>query len=374
MTSDEGAGWRWPDGDGLRGPSRVGADGETVGEVVFNTSMTGYQEILTDPSYAGQIVTMTVPRDRQRRDRTPATRSRARRTRSGMVARACARSRRTGARSESLDAVPRAHGVAGHRGHRHPQAGAPPAHARRAAWAIIDAERRAPRGAGRARRASAPGMEGRDLAAGISTKRPTRCDRGRRRRVGEPAAGAASPTARGGLRLRPQEAPCCTPGRRRLPGDGGARRARPPTEVLARKPDGVFLSNGPGDPAAVDYAVEAVRARCSARCRCSASAWATRSSRWRSAARPTSSSSATAAPTSRSRICARQGGDHLAEPRLRGGRRSLEGKAEVTHINLNDRTVEGIAAPELRCSACSTTPRPPPGRTTRATCSAVSCR
>ena len=38
-----------------------GAEGETVGEVVFNTSMSGYQEILTDPSYKGQIVTMTYP-------------------------------------------------------------------------------------------------------------------------------------------------------------------------------------------------------------------------------------------------------------------------------------------------------------------------
>ena len=38
-----------------------GADGEFFGEVVFNTSMTGYQEILTDPSYCGQIVTMTYP-------------------------------------------------------------------------------------------------------------------------------------------------------------------------------------------------------------------------------------------------------------------------------------------------------------------------
>ena len=38
-----------------------GADGEVHGEVVFNTSMTGYQEILTDPSYSGQIVTMTYP-------------------------------------------------------------------------------------------------------------------------------------------------------------------------------------------------------------------------------------------------------------------------------------------------------------------------
>ena len=39
----------------------AGAPGETTGEVVFNTSMTGYQEVLTDPSYAGQIVTMTAP-------------------------------------------------------------------------------------------------------------------------------------------------------------------------------------------------------------------------------------------------------------------------------------------------------------------------
>ena len=39
----------------------VGATGETVGEVVFNTAMTGYQEILTDPSYARQIVTLTYP-------------------------------------------------------------------------------------------------------------------------------------------------------------------------------------------------------------------------------------------------------------------------------------------------------------------------
>ena len=39
----------------------AGAAGEAAGEVVFNTSMTGYQEVLTDPSYAGQIVTMTCP-------------------------------------------------------------------------------------------------------------------------------------------------------------------------------------------------------------------------------------------------------------------------------------------------------------------------
>ena len=48
------------DGTIFRGGS-IGADGQTVGEVVFNTAMTGYQEILTDPSYARQIVTLTYP-------------------------------------------------------------------------------------------------------------------------------------------------------------------------------------------------------------------------------------------------------------------------------------------------------------------------
>ena len=48
------------DGTVFRGQS-IGASGSTIGEVVFNTAITGYQEILTDPSYAGQIVTMTYP-------------------------------------------------------------------------------------------------------------------------------------------------------------------------------------------------------------------------------------------------------------------------------------------------------------------------
>ena len=48
------------DGTWFKGVA-AGADGEARGEVVFNTSMTGYQEVLTDPSYSGQIVTMTCP-------------------------------------------------------------------------------------------------------------------------------------------------------------------------------------------------------------------------------------------------------------------------------------------------------------------------
>ena len=61
------------DGTIFRGTA-IGADGSSVGEVVFNTALTGYQEILTDPSYARQIVTLTYPhigndRRQQRRRR-----------------------------------------------------------------------------------------------------------------------------------------------------------------------------------------------------------------------------------------------------------------------------------------------------------------
>ncbi len=48
------------DGTVFRGHS-IGAPGQTIGEVVFNTAITGYQEILTDPSYCRQIVTLTYP-------------------------------------------------------------------------------------------------------------------------------------------------------------------------------------------------------------------------------------------------------------------------------------------------------------------------
>ena len=54
------------DGTAIEGYG-IGAQGEAVGEVCFNTAMTGYQEILTDPSYAGQIITFTFSAHRQRR-------------------------------------------------------------------------------------------------------------------------------------------------------------------------------------------------------------------------------------------------------------------------------------------------------------------
>ena len=104
-----------------------GARGEADGEVVFNTSMTGYQEILTDPSYHGQIVAMTYPlignygvNAEDAESRRPWVR--------GFVVRELSRLVSNYRAAGSLDAYLAEHDVLGHRGDRHPRPG--PAHAR----------------------------------------------------------------------------------------------------------------------------------------------------------------------------------------------------------------------------------------------------
>ncbi len=89
---------------------------------------------------------------------------------------------------------------------------------------------------------------------------------------------------------------------RGLARDGRPGARCPASEVLALNPAGIFLSNGPGDPAAVDYMIDNTK-RCSARCRSSASAWGIKFWRWRWAAKPRRCASGIAAATSRSRTC-----------------------------------------------------------------------
>ena len=89
-----------------------GAEGETGGEVVFNTSMTGYQEILTDPSYAGQIITMTYPlignygmNDGDNEAERPQAR--------GLIVREWCRTPSNWRSSETIDSFLRRHGLIG---------------------------------------------------------------------------------------------------------------------------------------------------------------------------------------------------------------------------------------------------------------------
>ncbi len=87
-----------------------GADGVTSGEVVFNTSMTGYQEILTDPSYAGQIVTMTCP-EMGNYGTTVADAESRRPFVSGFIVRECARVPSNWRSGAGLEEYLRAHGI-----------------------------------------------------------------------------------------------------------------------------------------------------------------------------------------------------------------------------------------------------------------------
>ncbi|MEJ2202596.1 MAG: glutamine-hydrolyzing carbamoyl-phosphate synthase small subunit [Gemmatimonadota bacterium] len=230
--------------DGRRFDGRfVGAPDLALGEVVFNTCMTGYQEVLTDPSYTGQLVTMTYPligncgvNSVDRESPRPQV--------AGLIVREAARRHSSWRAEEGLDPYLRDHGITG----------------------IEDIDTRALtrhiRNEGAMRGAIAPGdmpvdealgrirahprMEGLDLACGVSTEE----------RYEVPAVGperfhvvafdfgvkAHSPKLLAERGSRVTVIPAQTP----------------TADLLADPPDGLFVSNGPGDPAAVKQAAEAI--------------------------------------------------------------------------------------------------------------------
>ena len=221
----------------------LGARDSAIGEVVFNTSMTGYQEVLTDPSYSGQLVTMTYPligNYGTNHEDVESSRPQV----AGFIVREAARAPSSWRSRATLAEYLRDHGITG----------------------IRDIDTRALtrhiRSKGAMRGGIAPGetsaaeflprilahprMEGLDLACGVSTDTS----------YVVPAAGretfhvaafdfgvkASSPRllAERGCRVTV------------LPAGSGIR------EVLALEPDGLFVSNGPGDPAAVRRAAETI--------------------------------------------------------------------------------------------------------------------
>jgi carbamoyl-phosphate synthase small subunit len=233
------------DGTTFRGTA-FGADGETFGEMVFNTGMTGYQETLTDPSYARQIVAMTAPHigNTGVNDEDPESR---RIWVSGYVVREPARLASNWRSQRSLGEELRAQGITGIAvtGTR-----ALTRHLRdRGAMRAGIATGTTDTGALRERVLASPQMVGADLAREVSTE----------------TAYTVSPPD--GVQVRYQVAAV----------DLGIKTATPQAmawrgcqvtvlpaaatteEILAHGPDGVFFSNGPGDPAAVGYAVDAVR-------------------------------------------------------------------------------------------------------------------
>ena len=233
----------------------VGADGLSVGEVVFNTAMTGYQEILTDPSYARQLVTLTYPHIGNT-GCTDQDDEAGKAWAAGLIVRDVPRRPSNWRSQVALPEWLRQRGIV--------------------AIADIDTrkltrmlrERGAQNGALMAGGIDAdkaieaarkfPGLKGMDLAKVVSTD-------------------AAYPWTEGQLDLDRNRFVHAEPRHKVVAYDFGAKRnilrmlaergcdvtvvpARTPAaEVLAMRPDGVFLSNGPGDPEPCDYAIAAIR-------------------------------------------------------------------------------------------------------------------
>ncbi len=240
----------------------IGSDGQTVGEVVFNTSMTGYQEILTDPSYARQIVTLTYPHIGNvgtNEDDEEASAIHA----SGLVIRDLPLIASNWRSKEPLDAYLMRNNIVAIADidtrkltrilrEKGAQGGCI------VAGENIDADAAIAAAKGFA------GLKGMDLAKEVTTGQPYEWAQG-------------SWTLEGGMPGHPEG-----PIEQALPHhvvayDYGVKRnilrmladrgcrltvvpAKTPAEkVLELKPDGVFLSNGPGDPEPCDYAIEAIK-------------------------------------------------------------------------------------------------------------------
>jgi carbamoyl-phosphate synthase small subunit len=245
------------DGRVFRGEA-LGAAGEALGEVVFNTAMTGYQEILTDPSYRGQIVVMTYPmignyglNDEDAESHRPWV--------NGFAVKEASRAISSWRGRLSLDQYLTRHGVVGIQGL---DTRALTRHLRDhgAKDGIISTEEpEARRLAERAR--ALPGLVGRDLVREVTTDAVSTWTEG----PWELARGYARAGERGAAAYRvvAYDAGIKHNILRQLVAAGCASTvvpAKTPAEaVLEMKPDGVFLSNGPGDPEAVPYLIESVR-------------------------------------------------------------------------------------------------------------------
>jgi len=231
------------DGTTLHGTA-FGAEGETFGEMVFNTGMTGYQETLTDPSYCRQIVAMTAPHIGNTGVNEDDPESRQAWV-SGYVVREPARLASSWRATGDLDAYLRAEGVTGIavRGTRRLTRQVREQGAMRAAISTTETspERLLERVL------ASPEMTGADLAGVVSTPEPytVRSLGQARYRVVAVDLGIKASTPRN-LAARGCEVLV-------VPVTASAE------EILAASPDGVFFSNGPGDPAAAIYAVDTMR-------------------------------------------------------------------------------------------------------------------
>ena len=242
------------DGRVFRGEG-CGAAGEAQGEVVFNTSMTGYQEILTDPSYRGQIVCMTYPLIGNYGINAEDVESRRPWVNGFIVKEACQFPSNWRGRMPLHDYM-REHGIVGIQSI---DTRALTRHLRDhgAQDGIISTLEPDPeRLVERAR--ALPGLIGRDLVSEVTVEQPHGWTEGR----WELARGYLPPPA-ARLNVIAYDSGIKQNILRQLTSLGCAvdvvPARTPAAAVLERKPDGVFLANGPGDPEGVPYLIESVR-------------------------------------------------------------------------------------------------------------------
>ncbi|WP_283189865.1 glutamine-hydrolyzing carbamoyl-phosphate synthase small subunit [Pseudomonas sp. PMCC200344] len=246
------------DGSIFRGEA-IGADGQTVGEVVFNTAMTGYQEILTDPSYAQQIVTLTYPHIGNT-GTTPEDAESDRVWSAGLVIRDLPLVASNWRNTMSLSDYLKANNVVAIAGidtrrltrilrEKGAQNGCIMAGDNISEEAAIAAAQ------------GFPGLKGMDLAKVVSTKEKYEW----RSTVWDLKTDSHATIEASEL---PYHVVAYDYGVKlnilRMLVDRGCRvtvvpAQTPAAEALALKPDGVFLSNGPGDPEPCDYAIQAIK-------------------------------------------------------------------------------------------------------------------
>ena len=312
-----------------------------AGEVVFNTVLSGYQEVITDPSYAGQIITFTYPHIGNY-GVTALDDEAVRPFCRGVVIRDLARRHSSWRSDGDLDSFLRRHGLAGIAGvdtrrlTRHIRdAGAMPG-----AFGTADEVTL------KAAAVAEPGTNGVDLVAEVTTTEAYTVGDGPLRVVAYDYGIKATMVRQLGRLATVEVVPASTPA----------------ADVVARRPDGVFLANGPGDPAMVPYATDAI-------------------------AELLGSGVAVFGICLGHQLLARalgaetvklpfghHGGNHPVR-RLATGQveitsqnhnfavdaGSLAGAAELTHVNLNDGVCEGLRAPEHRAFSVQYHPEAGPG-------------
>jgi len=338
---------------------RFGARGERFGEAVFNTSMTGYQEILTDPSYNGQIITMTYPEignygvnEEDCESAKPFVR--------GLVVREYWETPSSWRSETALGEYMKKHGIVGIEGVDTREI-AKKIRTGGAQKCVISTEDSNP-GSLLKKVKSSPGIVGQDLVTEVSCEKPfewteensgwkiadgkRHTDR-RETRVVAYNFGIKSSILRNlsDLRCRVTVVPAQTP----------------PREALAIEPDGIFLSNGPGDPKDVEYAADNIKGLLG------------KVPVFGICLGHQIISIALGGKTFKMKF-GHRGGNHPVK-NLKTGKveitsqnhgfsvepDSLDAETNITHINLNDKTVEGLENREKSVFAVQYHPESSPG-------------